>query len=82
MFNQIQLSKDELARILETSPEILERFEQSYRLNILPDTPCSRNHPERPLVEMSDLLERIVSELMDQTETYHFDGNLEHGKSF
>lgn len=78
MFEQIQLSKKELAQILEISPEILERFEQSYRLNILPDTPCSRNHPERPPVEMSDLLERIVSELMDQTETYHFDGNLEH----
>lgn len=78
MFNQIQLSKDELARILETSPEILERFEQSYRLNILPNTPCSRNQPEHPPVAMSDFLERIVDELMGQTKTFHFDGNLEH----
>ena len=66
MFNQIQLSKDELARILETSPEILERFEQSYRLNILPNTPCSRNQPEHPPVAMSDFLERIVDEWVRQ----------------
>jgi len=76
MFEQRKLNKDELAQMLETRPELLDKFEQSYRFNILSNTPCSRNLPERPPVETTELYKRIVEELLEQTTTYRFDGSV------
>lgn len=79
-------SKDEIAALLQTSPEALEAFEKSYHLYAVHEEPdgifstnsrqaAQQNHQAIPISgenpeELSRLEDRIVKELLAQTEVY------------
>lgn len=78
------LKKEEIAKLLKTTPEALDAFESTYAKQILPDV--SDNFFEvnsRQAVAMlhqtnnvskcpQTLIERIVNELLAQTSVYHY----------
>lgn len=84
-----QLSKEEIAKLLKTNVAALEKFEESYRKNIL-----SQSLEEdlfamnaKMAAEMKDIasdqelpeemIQRIVNELLAQTSVYQYDGKKE-----
>ena len=81
--NKKTLSKDDIAEILKVSPEALEEFEKSYAKhvlepNVVPDNLLDMNvhkfkdkngnliTEESP--EVNELIDRIVNELLEDTE--------------
>lgn len=82
------LEKDQIAALLKTTPEALEAFENSYRVNIL-DRPSdtgsifdvSAKQTAAGIGRMSiearakDLNDRIINELLSQTPVMRWDGH-------
>jgi len=86
------LQKDAIAQMLKISPEALSKFEESYKRYTLTEEPDGFfQQNSRQAVEQNHLIDmasksthadttvlerRIVDELLSQTTTYFFDGNL------
>ena len=78
------LSKDKIAELLQTTPEALEAFEKAYAkcsmdidgaLGMNSRQAADMKRPSEPL-DGSELRKRIVNELLAQTTSYVFDGEL------
>ena len=75
------LAKDEIAKMLKTNPEVLEAFEKAYQalpkegsniyaMNAKAAT-CTHAHP----IDIDEnMVKRIVTELLSETEVYKYDG--------
>lgn len=86
------LPKDAIAKLLKVKPEALARFEEAYKTYTMNEEPngffqqnsrqaAEQNHiidlsTEPVSADTTELQERIVAELLSQTSTYVFDGNL------
>lgn len=83
------MSKEELALFLKTTPEALEKFEESYQIHVMDDPKISDNlfqvnakqaaslNPKFNMNEeemVQELADRIVNELLAQTAIYSYDG--------
>lgn len=69
--------KDRVAEILKTTPEVLEIFENAYQKSLLNDESNKSNREysgERTILDDTQFISRIVSELIDQTSYIDFDG--------
>lgn len=80
-YNDVSLTKEEAAQILKTTPELLKEFEESYleisdKENSETDNYFKINSRdaarklEKPRTDKSDLINRIVNELLTDTEGY------------
>lgn len=85
------LAKEEIAEILKTDVKILEAFEKAYHTEVLTDESAPENffhlnakqaakiHPKEELSEeVTDLVNRIVKELIAQTIVYEYDRGKVH----
>lgn len=98
---EISLSKEEIARLLKTSPKALDEFEKSYTHHVLDSKGISENlfainakqmAAERKKYILSDfamdrkdydsIIQRIVSELLEQSAVYCWDGKNAHIETF
>lgn len=86
------VEKEKIARLLKTTPQALKAFEDAYKENVLlndslPDNffdinakqaaaACSKSDT----AEVNTLIEKIVEELLTQTDSYSFDGKEERIK--
>ena len=83
------MSKEELASFLKTTPEALEKFEESYQIHVMDDQKISDNLFQvnakqaaslNPKLLQDDkemlqtLIQHIVKELLSQTSIYFYDG--------
>lgn len=75
------LAKDEIAKMLKTNPEALEAFEKAYETLPVEDHGIyAMNAKEAAAVHTSpegideDMVHRIVTELLSETEVYKYDG--------
>lgn len=79
--------KNDIAKLLNVNAEALRAFETAYRKQILDSGAISDNlfeinakqaasERERPQIkaELEDLIDRIVNELLEQTQVYKYDG--------
>lgn len=79
--------KNSIAKLLKMSPEAFEQFEKAYQYTALDDKEVSENIFEvsakqamgdrgREILEkeLSDVVDRIVNELLSQTSWYSYDG--------
>ena len=101
MSDKIALSKEEIADLLKTDPEALQKFEESYENHVLKKDDISDNFfeinakqitKERKKYVLPDIspvnqdydiiIQRIISELLEQAAVYHWDGKQEHIETF
>lgn len=101
MSDKITLSKEEIADLLKTDPEALQKFEESYENHVLKKEDISDNFfeinakqitKERKKYVLPDIspvnqdydiiIQRIISELLEQAAVYHWDGKHEHIETF
>lgn len=78
--------KDEIANLLRTTPELLDRFEQAYRSVLDEEQPgdfyetnakqAAALHEGIPSSQegLDEVMERIIGELVDQTPVWRYDG--------
>ena len=92
MFNFLKsntIDKDKIAKLLQTTPEILAEFEKAYQKQVLSDNTPSDNFFEinakqaaeshagfsnTDCPQLHDIMMRIVDELVAQTPIWEFDG--------
>lgn len=84
-----QLSKEEIAKLLKTNVAALEKFEESYRKNILSRGPQddlfalnAKMAAEMKYITSDqelpeEMIHRIVDELLTQTSIYQYNGRKE-----
>lgn len=80
------LEKEEIAKLLKVSPEVLQQFEEAYHSVLENEIPegyfeynakqATERHSGLPAQTegMDDIIERIVEELIDQTPIWKYDG--------
>ena len=83
------LLKDEIARLLKTSPEALARFEEVYAASALvpaddlvrfnakraaADLPKFIPESESARKQVDEIIDRVVNELLDDTRISYYDG--------
>ena len=82
--------KDAIARLLRVSPEMLKKFEESYRKSAIEADESSENLFDKSIEQirkgknpvegdnaqlLDNIVDRIVDELLVQTDRYVFDGS-------
>lgn len=85
-FSNSIAEKEKIAELLKTSPEALQIFEDTYQNLVLTDTDLPDNffeinakqasaaHGKQNTGNAEEIIEKIVEELLAQTESYTFDG--------
>lgn len=85
-----QASRDRIAELLQTSPEALDAFEATYAataLNEISDNFYQVNSRQASAIRKSqaegtvkpeNMIQQIINELINKTQVYSFDGNLNH----
>lgn len=86
------VEKEKIAKLLKITPQALKAFEEAYRDNILMDTNMPDNffdvnakqaasvRKKSDTKDVHDVIEKIVEELLAQTDSYSFDGKEESMK--
>lgn len=84
--NRPGLSKEEVVKLLKTTPEALQAFEESYQMHAFQDTTGlfdtgireQKENAEKMVVPygkwadiINDIVERIVYELLEGTHVFH-----------
>lgn len=82
IFRKPKISKDQIAKLLNTNTQLFKEFEDEYQKHTLPlraecVTPEEKKEPvsDTDKARAEELVTRIVSELIPQCETYVFDKN-------
>ena len=83
-----KMTTEEIASLLKTSPELIKKFEESYNKNVLStridsdnlfdynskDASLERAEEHKNDVVLTDMVEKIVTELLSQSYVMEFDG--------